>query len=90
MLCLVRNRRVLEQGLTFSVFPPDLNITNIALIPKGSTQVSMKDWHHIALCNVLYKIISKVLENRLKDVLPQCISDNQTTFVLGRSCWSKP
>jgi len=30
-------------------FPPDLNITNIALIPKGSSQVSMKDWRPIAL-----------------------------------------
>jgi len=66
-------------------FPPDLNITNIALIPKGSTQVSMKDWHPIALCNVLYKIISKVLANRLKKVLSQCISDNQSAFVPGRS-----
>jgi len=56
--------------------PLDLNITNIALISKGSTQVSMKDWRPIALCNVLYKIISKVLANRLKKVLSQCISDN--------------
>ena len=66
-------------------FPPDLNITNIALIPKGSSQVSMKDWRPIALCNVLYKIISKVLANRLKHVLSQCITDNQSAFVPGRS-----
>jgi len=66
-------------------FPPDLNITNIALIPKGSSQVSMKDWRPIALCNVLYKIIAKVLANRLKPVLSQCISDNQYAFVPGRS-----
>jgi len=50
-------------------FPPDLNITNIALIPKGSLQVSMKDWRPKALCNVLYQIIPKVLANRLKHVL---------------------
>jgi len=66
-------------------FPPDLNITNIALIPKGSSQVSMKDWRPIALCNFLYKIISKVLANRLKNVLSQCISDNQSAFVPGCS-----
>ena len=66
-------------------FPPDLNITNIALIPKGSSQVSMKDWRPIALCNVLYKIISKVLANRLKNVLSHCIFDNQSAFVPGRS-----
>lgn len=35
-----------------------LNMTNIALIPKGNVQHSMKDSHLIALCNVLYKLIS--------------------------------
>jgi len=72
-------------GLDTGQFPPDLNITNIALIPKGSTQVSMKGWRPIALCNVLYKIILKVLANRLKKVLPKCIPDNQSAFVPGRS-----
>jgi len=71
--------------LTTGQFPPDLNITNIALIPKGSLQVSMKDWRPIALCNVLYKIISKVLANRLKTILSQCIFDNQSASVPGRS-----
>jgi hypothetical protein len=71
--------------LDFGTFPPDLNSTNIALIPKGDNQVSMKDWRPIALCNVLYKIVAKVLANRLKEVLDKCISDNQSAFVPGRS-----
>jgi len=66
-------------------FPLDLNITNIALIPKGSMQVSMKDWRPIELCIVLYKIISKVLANRLKKVLLKCLSDNHSAFIPDRS-----
>ncbi|KEH29019.1 endonuclease/exonuclease/phosphatase family protein [Medicago truncatula] len=36
-------------------FPPDLNMKNIAIIPKGNSLYSMKDCRPIALCNVLYK-----------------------------------
>ncbi|XP_058767513.1 uncharacterized protein LOC131641227 [Vicia villosa] len=65
--------------------PQSLNKTNITFIPKGDTQTTMKDWRPIALCNVLYKVIAKVLANRLKKILGKCISDNQSAFVPERS-----
>ena len=66
-------------------FPSTLNLTNIALIPECTHPSSMQDLRPIALCNVVYKIMAKVLANRLKDILPLIILDAQLTFVPGRS-----
>lgn len=66
-------------------FPADLDHTNVVLIPKKENACHMKDLHPIALCNVLYKIVAKVLANRLHGVLPDLISEKHSAFVPNRS-----
>ena len=54
------------------------------LIPKVWNPNRLKDLCSISLCNVVYKLISKVIANRLKVILGESISPNQSGFVPGR------
>lgn len=60
---------------------PYLNSTFIALIPKKSNVESISDFRLINFCNVLYKLIFKVITNRLKPIMNDIIFSNQSDFI---------
>ena len=61
--------------------PSGLNEICICLIPKVKSPQKITKFSPISLCNVVYKLISKVLANRLKRVLAAVIDDSQSAFV---------
>ncbi|PKI71328.1 hypothetical protein CRG98_008328 [Punica granatum] len=60
------------------------NNTFICLVTKCQGASTFKDFRPISLCNVCYKVISKIIANMLKPLLERIISPNQTAFIEGR------
>jgi len=64
--------------------PDGVNKTTICLIPKVKGPQEMKQFRPISLCNVIYKICSKVLANWIRPFLDDIVSKEQSAFVPGR------
>uniref|UniRef100_A0A2N9ELX8 Reverse transcriptase domain-containing protein n=1 Tax=Fagus sylvatica TaxID=28930 RepID=A0A2N9ELX8_FAGSY len=73
-----------EEFHTHCKFEKSLNATFIALIPKKWDALNIRDYRPISLISSMYKLLSKVLANRIKTVLELLISDSQNAFVGGR------
>lgn len=75
MITCFFNTGKLEEGI---------NKTNICLVPKKLGAKQLDQFRPISLCNVVYKIVSKLLSNRLKKILPNIITETQAAFVEDR------
>lgn len=61
--------------------PKGLNYTLITLVPKVPCPQTMMQFRPISLCNTLYKVVSKIIVNKLRHPLSHIISHNQVSFV---------
>lgn len=75
---------MVDESRTLHWLLPALNSTFIAPIPKEAITRTPDKFRPIALCNVIYKVISKVIANRLKPLLSILISQEQFGYVEGR------
>ncbi|KAK1258851.1 hypothetical protein QJS04_geneDACA020256 [Acorus gramineus] len=57
----------------------------ISLIPKSLNADSLDSYRSISLCNTFYKIITKIMAQRLQPLLPNLVSSHQSAFIKGRS-----
>ena len=60
------------------------NTANLVLIPKKTNASLPSDFRSISCLNTVYKVISKLLASRLKEILPLMISKSQSAFLPGR------
>ena len=64
--------------------PREVNASLIVLIPKISNPTSVNHFRLISLCNVVYKIISKLLVEKIRPLLDKMISPAQSAFIPNR------
>jgi len=75
---------VIRNFLKTGHMPLHLSATKLILLPKIARPQNASDFRPISCCNKLYKVISKLLSSRLKEVLPSLINQSQGAFVQGR------
>jgi hypothetical protein len=77
--------RMIQKSQSCSKIGGSTNSAFLALIPKEKGATSFDRFRPISLCNIGYKIITKVMANRIKNILPSIIPENQGGFIKGRN-----
>ncbi|KHN09347.1 Transposon TX1 putative 149 kDa protein, partial [Glycine soja] len=73
--------RFLDEFHVNGTFPRGLNASFITLIPKVLDPQLQNEYRPISLIGCIYKIVAKVLANRLKKVMPFIIHERQSAFI---------
>nr|GEY23276.1 hypothetical protein [Tanacetum cinerariifolium] len=82
--------RFVNEFFLSGYFPKGCNSSFITLIPKVTNAKFVSDFHPISLIGCQYKIIGKILANRISTVIGSCISAEQSTFIKGRNILDGP
>ncbi len=76
--------KAVQSFFTFGKILKEVNSTLIALVPKVPNPSNFNHFRPISLCNVVYKVISKLIVSRLRPLLHKMILPYQSTFIPGR------
>eukprot|EP00253_Pinus_taeda_P036633 PITA_36633 len=76
--------RMIRKSQTYTKIGGSTNPTFLALIPKDKGATDFRRFRPISLCNTSYKLIAKIIANRIKKILPTIIPENQGGFIKGR------
>lgn len=74
----------IDESITKAWIPHLLNHTYVTLIPKVDKPANFDEYRPISLCNLCYKIITKLVANRIKLTLGRHISKEQFAFLQNR------
>nr|KYP54967.1 Transposon TX1 uncharacterized [Cajanus cajan] len=77
--------QVVQEAFMHGSFDPSLSNILITLIPKVEDPKRLMEFRPISLCNIIHKLISRVLVNRLRLWLQNIVIPLQSSFILGRS-----
>ncbi|XP_059631052.1 uncharacterized protein LOC132273949 [Cornus florida] len=75
---------VVQSFFSTSVMPMGVSSCFLTLIPKVGNAKKLGEFIPIALCNLLYKVITKIMANRLSVVLSSLVGPEQSAFMKGR------